>query len=88
MKQHVEGYNVRTSYDGPYLDGADFDPDEVFANAGDPEAAQKVQEAKQPAPEPFLEDAEGSEVATDSGQPEVTETKDATPGVFKVTEVN
>jgi hypothetical protein len=52
MKQHVAGYNVRSSYDGPYLKGADFDPDEVFANAGDPEAAQAVQEAKQAKPEP------------------------------------
>ena len=80
MKQHVEGYNVRTSYDGPYLDGADFDPDEVFANAGDPEAAQKVQEAKQPAPEP--------EEVSDESQGVTGDEKDATPGVFKVTEVN
>ena len=59
MKQHVEGYNVHSSYDGPYLPGADFDPDEVFANAGDVEAAGKVQEAMQPAAEP--EDSNPSE---------------------------
>lgn len=59
MKQHVEGYNKHSSYDSPYLPGADFDPDEVFANAGDPEAAGKVQEAMQPAPEPeVVEDPE------------------------------
>lgn len=70
MPIHVEGYGVRRPGE-TYLPGSEFDPAEKFANAGDPEAAGKVEEAKQPAPEPFLEDAEGSEVVTDSGQPEV-----------------
>ena len=30
-------------YDGPYLDGHDFDPNFVFANAGDPEAQAQYQ---------------------------------------------
>lgn len=77
MPNHVEGYGVRRPGE-TYLPGSEFDPAEKFANAGDPEAAGKVEEAKQPAPEPFLDDAEGSEVVTDSGQSEVTDPEEVT----------
>lgn len=37
----VDGYDVyRPEYDGPYLDGADFDPAEDFRYAGDPRQAE------------------------------------------------
>lgn len=78
MPNHVEGYGVRRPGE-KYLPGSEFDPAVKFANAGDPEAAGKVEEAKQPAPEPFLDDAEGSEVVTDPGQSEVTNPEDANP---------
>lgn len=61
MKQHVEGYNKRTKGDGPYLPGAFFDPDEKFANAGDPEEAGRVEAAKQPAREANEEEKERAE---------------------------
>lgn len=82
-KQHVEGYNVHSSYDGNYLPGADFDPDEVFANAGDPEAAGKVQEAMQPAPEPEVAPEVVAEIENSPKQPEPEQ---VTPGI-KITGV-
>lgn len=39
----VEGYGVKSSYDGPYLKGADFDPAVAFAKSGDPEAQAEHQ---------------------------------------------
>ena len=51
MPNHVEGYDVRLPGE-VYLPGSEFDPAVKFANAGDPEAAGRVEAAKQPAPEP------------------------------------
>ena len=39
----VEGYGAKSSYDGPYLKGADFDPNVAFAKSGDPEAQAEHQ---------------------------------------------
>lgn len=90
-KQHVEGYNVHSDYDGPYLPGADFDPDEVYANAGDPEAAAKVQEeiqAANPSEEPIFEPEEEEEPKEEPviTEPETPVEPEAGPGI-KITGV-
>jgi hypothetical protein len=44
----VEGYGAAArnpEYDGPYLDGADFDPAVKFAFAGDPEKQAEFQDS-------------------------------------------
>lgn len=90
MPNHVEGYGVRRPGE-TYLPGSEFDPAEKFANAGDPEAAGKVEEAKQPAPEPeepFLE-PEVPEVEPTPDEPveEETEEEHTAPTGVTITEV-
>jgi hypothetical protein len=56
----VEGYGTRNpEYDGPYLDGSDFDPAVRFAFGGDPEKQAQLQEV--------LDEYEGLAVVTSNG---------------------
>lgn len=91
-ENRVEGYDVvRPEYDGPYLDGADFDPAEDFKFAGDPKksaehnqkrakARKERREARNAAVKRRRQEREDSLVATSENPAEVSNASPDTQG--------
>jgi hypothetical protein len=80
----VEGYGKNPEYDGPYLDGSDFDPNFVYAKAGDPEAQEKWQNDLKALAGEVDEDADSGDSEEDKASETATSSTTSTSSISSV----